>query len=53
MAIAGSPREGQHLAPQVYLRYVLGRIVEHRINLIEESLRWNVLADIPLLRLAA
>ena len=31
-----------HIDPQSYLQYVLERIADHPINLIEELLPWNV-----------
>src|SRR5260221_11306846 len=39
------------LNPEAYLRHVLGRIVDHPINQIDELLSWNVaavLASLPL-----
>lgn len=39
--------------PEAYLRYVLEHIAEHPINQIDKLLPWKVVANLPLLRLAA
>ena len=42
-----------NLDPEGYLRYVLERIADHPINRIEQLLPWNVVEQLPSLRLAA
>jgi transposase len=41
------------LNPEANLRHVLERIADHAINKIDELLPWNVLAQVPSLRIAA
>jgi hypothetical protein len=41
------------LNPEAYLRYVLERIADHPITEIDKLLPWNVVAQLPQLRLAA
>jgi hypothetical protein len=41
------------LNPETYLHYVLEHIAEHPINKIDDLLPWNVIANLPSLRLAA
>lgn len=39
--------------PGAYLRYVLERLGDYPINRIDELMPWNVVAQLPFLRLAA
>jgi transposase len=41
------------LNPESYLRYVLDRIADHAINKIGELLPWNLVLNMPELRIAA
>jgi transposase len=41
------------LNPEAYLRHVLERIADHAINKIHELLPWNVLAQVPSLKISA
>jgi hypothetical protein len=41
------------LNPEAYLRHILERIADYAINKLDELLPWNVIAQVPSLRIAA